>query len=388
MHDANAAVTALDAMRSTPETGILQPEGQPPVATNPLVLIFIGPQGLRAGWSLCIFVSLFFGLASLINWLVRLSHVVPKRAPGSTAAMEPLGSIVTECSGVLMILLASWIMAKIERRRIADYNLAGPGPMARFGNGLVVGFLALSVLVFALNLGGWIHFSGLALSGTQILKYAAAWAVAFLMVGCFEEGLARCYLLYTLARGLNFWWALGLVVVLCGVATLNPKASGLWGAYLIALLGLAPCLLLELKKAPSSGFWCATWVTSVMFGAGHTANPGENWIGIFSAAGIGVVFCASVRLTGSVWWAVGCHAAWDWGQSYFYGTPDSGFLAKGHLLNSTMTGNTLWSGGADGPEGSVLVIPTMLLILLALIVMYGRKRAEAAPVIAAEQAAG
>jgi hypothetical protein len=107
-------------------------------------------------------------------------------------------------------------------------------------------------------------------------------------------------------------------------------------------------------------------------------------VGIFSAAGIGFVFCASVKLTGSAWWAIGAHAAWDWGQSFFYGTPDSGMLAQGHLLNSTSTGTLLWTGGADGPEGSVLVIPTMVVILLALLVQYGRKRQVDAPALAAE----
>jgi hypothetical protein len=155
---------------------------------------------------------------------------------------------------------------------------------------------------------------------------------------------------------------------------LNPKANGVWGAYAIALLGLVPCGLLHVLKAPSAGFWNAAWVTSVMFGGGHTSNGGENWVGIFAAAGIGLVFCASVRLTGSAWWAIGCHASWDWGESYFYGTQDSGMIARGHLLTTTQAGNALWNGGADGPEGSLLIIPLMLLLLLVLLVQYGRER--------------
>ena len=139
----------------------------------------------------------------------------------------------------------------------------------------------------------------------------------------------RCYLQYTLTRGINFWWAAGLDrpdVRIC--YSYGPKGNGAWGVYVIALLGLVPCLLLHLNKAPSSGFWQAAWFTSTLFGFGHTGNNGENWIGIFAAAFIGFVFCVSVWLTGSAWWAIGCHASWDWAETYFYGTADSGLVAS------------------------------------------------------------
>jgi uncharacterized protein len=34
-----------------------------------------------------------------------------------------------------------------------------------------------------------------------------------------------------------------------------------------------------------------------------------------SVVGFGLLFCLSLRRTGSLWWAVGFHAAWDWGQT-------------------------------------------------------------------------
>jgi membrane protease YdiL (CAAX protease family) len=121
-------------------------------------------------------------------------------------------------------------------------------------------------------------------------------------------------------------------------------------------------------------FWQAAWVTSTLFGFSHTFNGGENWIGIFAAALVGFVFCVSVYVTGSAWWAIGCHAAWDWAETYFYGTADSGFVAPGHLLSATPAGNAFWSGGTDGPEGSILVIAVLLLLLAALLAIYGRKK--------------
>jgi membrane protease YdiL (CAAX protease family) len=132
-------------------------------------------------------------------------------------------------------------------------------------------------------------------------------------------------------------------------------------------------LLLHLKKASSSGFWQAAWLTSTLFGAAHTSNNGEAWVGIFAAGFIGFVFCVSVWLTGSAWWAIGCHAAWDWAETYFYGTADSGFVAPGHLFSTSPAGNPLWSGGTVGPEGSLLIIPVVLLILVWLVIFYRRR---------------
>ena len=63
----------------------------------------------------------------------------------------------------------------------------------------------------ALAWGGWLHFGPVALSGAEIFGFGALWAAAFLLVGCFEEGTFRCYLQFTLTRGINFWWALGIV---------------------------------------------------------------------------------------------------------------------------------------------------------------------------------
>jgi len=151
-----------------------------------------------------------------------------------------------------------------------------------------------------------------------------------------------------------------------------------WGVYAAILIGLIPCFILHQKAAPRSGFWCAAWVTSAYFGYMHVSNPGETGIGIFAAAFIGFVFCVSVRVTGSAWWAIGCHAGWDWAETYFYGTADSGLTPQGCYLTSTPAGNPLWSGGAVGPEGSLLVLGAIL-FLLALVLVYSRLSARGLP---------
>ncbi len=342
----------------------------------------IGSQGLRAGWSVALFAILLGLIGSAAGFIFASLHLIDfgKKEP-FTASMV----FSEEAISFLALAGAAALVALIERRRggLLAYNLTGPRRLLHFVSGLVAGFATLSALVGALAWGGWLHFGSIALSGAQIFSFGALWGCAFLLVGCVEEGTFRCYLQFTLTRGINFWWALGIEILLCLSFLLRVKGNGAWGVYLLALLGLIPCLLLHLKKREGAGFWQAAWVTSTLFGYVHTGNGGENWIGIFAAGFIGFVFCVSVWVTGSAWWAIGCHASWDWAETYFYGTADSGMQARGHLLSTTPAGNTLWSGGANGPEGSLLVLGVVLLLLAALLVIYGRKKASALAVPAA-----
>jgi uncharacterized protein len=337
--------------------------------------VFIGSQGLRAGWSVLLFLVFAAILVYATGWAASLFlHKVLHARPNN---FTPVTGMIRELVGVLSILGAGALVALIEGRSILCYNLTGPRRLVHFVGGLAAGFAALSALIGTLAWGGWLNFGAIALSGTQIFGFAALWGATFLLVGFFEEGTFRCYLQFTLTRGINFWWALGTVGVVCGWLAFAVKGNGAWGVYAIALLGLLPCLLLQLKKVEGSGFWQAAWVTSTLFGFIHVSNNGENFIGIFAAAAIGFVFCVSVRVTGSAWWAIGCHAAWDWGETYFYGAADSGLQAQGHYLTTAPVGNALWSGGTDGPEGSLLVLGIILLLLAALLVIYSRKSSTA-----------
>jgi len=359
-----------------------QPDG-PEAPYKDLRWVFIGPNGLRSGWSVLVFIALLIGFMTALAFLFSSLHLIAR------GAFTPKSAIFGELFQLVALLAATAIVALMERRSILEYNLRDSRRIVHFLSGLVIGFLALSTLVGGLAAGHWLHFGPATLSGSAIVKYAIIWGAVFLMVGLFEEGTMRCYLQYTFTRGLNFWWAFGIIACVCALLVLRTRGNGVWGVYILALLGLVPCLLLHLNKAPSSGFWQAAWLTSTLFGALHTGNNGEAWIGIFAAGFIGFVFCVSVWLTGSAWWAIGCHAAWDWAETYFYGTADSGFVAPGHLFSTSPAGNPLWSGGSVGPEGSLLIIPVVLLILVCLVIFYRRPQTVAIePARTAEELAG
>jgi CAAX protease family protein len=372
--------------------------------------VFIGPHGLRVGWAIFLFAALYYFFREIIGTLfyaASLIHDTPADSPGAVLTAEFVPFIALICAALIVALIPGpsidrSIDPNIDQspaqspdpnvglniaRRILSYNLTGPHRVRHFLSGLAAGFAALSLLVAALAAGGWLHLRPAAFAPAQALLNGALWAIAFLLVAGVEEGLFRCYSLSTLTRGINFWWALAAQIAICLYLAITGGGNGAWGVYLAAAIGFFPCLLLNQRAAPRRGaFWQAAWATSTFFGFYHTSNGGENWIGVFAAAFIGFVFCVSVRVTGSAWWAVGCHAAWDWAETFFYGAADSGFQGQGHFLSANSTGNPLWSGGADGPEGSLLVLGVILLLLLFLVAFYARTKSESQ--VAVEQLVG
>ncbi len=302
---------------------ILQAEASPLATPQPpkrgVHWIFFGAEGLRAGWGVLLFVLLFLGFGFLTAQVLR--HLLPH---SHRSAVLPLRlAFISETAQMVPLLLATAIMALIESRSLLAYGYQGPARAVRFISGLVWGFVALSALVLVLWKARLLAFDGVQLHGPAIWKYALGWGLLFLVVGVFEESTLRGYLQFTLTRGIGFWW----------------------GALLL----------------------------SSLFGFSHGTNPGETPVGLFTAAAVGLVFCLSLWYTGSLWWAVGCHAGWDWAESYLYGTSDSGMVARGHLLGEHPTGQLLWSGGTTGPEGSLLALVLIAVMALLMWLWWGRR---------------
>lgn len=330
--------------------------------------VLFGAHGFRVGWPVAVGVLLAYFLDVVLESIAW--------ATGSTSLHLPMDkfgapqSILEELASLVSLVIAVFIASRMDGRRLPDYFIRDRSSFRHAFAGVAAGLVALSLLVGMLCAGGWLHLSYAGLDAGQSLRFAALWAFGFLLVGLTEEGLFRCFLLGTLERGMNFWWAAATVAGIAGCILANHDSHGAGGVYVVIALGVTPCLWIHQRKLASSQFWQTAWATSAAFGFVHTFNNGETPVGIFCTALIGFTFCVSIRVTGSAWWAIGFHAAWDWAQTYFYGTADSGLVPEGHLLSSTTSGSLLWNGGKAGPEGSVLAIPLTLVILAALVI-YG-----------------
>jgi uncharacterized protein len=199
---------------------------------------------------------------------------------------------------------------------------------------------------------------------------APAWPVPR-AVGGVDRGRA---LLAGLPAGLGAMAAIELAPVLLGAARLAPAPRGpalAWGAAwaLTALLvaaaqeGWLRGWLLA-RTAERWGFRRAALATSGLFvllhaGAGILVLP----LGgvVLGGAGLflfGLTAAASVRRTGSIAWAVGAHAGWDYVQGFVLGAPAYGAPpGAGSLLLVQPRGGWAWlAGAAFGPEASPLAI--------------------------------
>ena len=310
--------------------------------TSPHDGILFGRFGLRAVWGIAIFIVLFFILsaAARISALAATgrvrqtiaqhkAHSADRRTEAHTSQTIMVDdTIIGEGLGLLGVALAAGVLSFLERRRIATYGI-GRARLLDLLTGTFWGLISLSLLVGVLRAGHLLVFDSRILSGSDILTYGLLWLLAFLVVGLLEEYLARGYLQYTLTRG---------------------------------IFGLAERISPRYARAIS--FWIAAVIMSIAFGIGHLGNPGETFAGILAVFLVGITFSYALWRTGSLWWAIGFHMAWDWAQSFLYGVPDSGGLSTGRLFQTHPTGKPLLSGGPDGPEGSILVIPTLLLVML------------------------
>lgn len=327
MSEANCEKLAMSDLETNPqktassdENGASEPPLQFAAASQPSYgrTLFFGPDGLRAGWGLVLYLLQLLILLRLTNWLViDLVQFWPRTSPRIIELIAELASLVAA-------VVPALVMMRIEKRPWNCYGLPVRRSLGRrFFVGAAWGICSITVLIVALYGMRDFSFGRLALHGFRIAKYAAYWSVMFLLVGLFEEFCLRGYTQFTLTRGIGFW----------------PAALAL----------------------------------SAAFGLFHLGNEGEHWTGLLAAAWIGLFFCLTLRRTGSLWFAVGFHAAWDWGETFFYSVPDSGLVAPGHLLSSSLHGSPWLTGGTVGPEGSVLCFVVIALTWIVFDRVYPAK---------------
>jgi uncharacterized protein len=247
---------------------------------------------------------------------------------GPILQTEPRVVFLEDFAGFVVVYLAALLLARIERRPVATYGLPMANPaLRRFLQGCALGFVEVSSLMGLIALFGGYAFGDLAIHGSDIVRWSLAWAVIFIFVGLFEEFAFRGYTLYALAE--------------------------------------------------SIGFWPAAILFAACFGFVHSFNPGEGLAGELGVAAIALIFAFTLRRTGTLWLAVGWHAAFDFGETFVFSVPDSGAVFPGHLANSTLHGPVWLTGGNAGPEASVFSFVAMAALTLAFHFLFPYRPATA-----------
>jgi uncharacterized protein len=218
---------------------------------------------------------------------------------------SPQVIFLVEFLALLGAFFAAFVLSLLERRTFGEYGLRLQQNSARqFLQGAVFGVAEISAVLAALAALGCYRFGSLELHGKAIVSWALVWAAVFVLVGLYEEFAFRGYVQFTLAQAIGFW----------------PAAVAL----------------------------------SVLFGAVHWTNPGETPAGIIGVVLSALFWCFTLHRTGTLWFAVGMHASFDFGETFLFSVPDSGAIFPGHLSSATLVGPDWLTGGSAGPEASIV----------------------------------
>lgn len=284
-----------------------------------LASLFIDPSGrLRAIWRTVSFIPLFlvfFLLFSLVVALAVGTEQFEQRLE-FTLAVGGLGS-------VLAALLAALLLLRLLDRR--DFRTLGlwfyPGWGRELGLGLAGGVFLISLLVG----GQWV------VDSVEFVGFAA------------DSSLLLCGLLWN-------------------VLVLFPAAAG----EELVFRGYPFQRLVE-----SVGAYRATTAFAVLFGIAHLANPSPTVLSTLNTSLVGVLLALCYLKTGGLWLPIGLHFAWNYALGFLYSLPVSGIRLERIFWRTEVSGPVWLSGGAYGPEGSILCSAIVLLAILALLRLPG-----------------
>jgi hypothetical protein len=111
----------------------------------------------------------------------------------------------------------------------------------------------------------------------------------------------------------------------------------------------------------------AAWVGSaVIFSVAHLTNNGVHWITVISVTLAGLMWASVFIVSRNIWVAAAHHCCWN-ATIFLTGLPLSGEDWRPQALFETVShGSVLWTGGAFGPEDSLVNIFVSLAICAAL----------------------
>lgn len=273
---------------------------------------FIGPDGkLRPFWRAVIFFCVARGVLEFV-W----DRVEPLefRWLGVSQDLTAAAIALEEFEILLIALFFTAIFARYEGRRVDSYGM----PVSRaFSSqtfeGAAAGVIVAGAVALGMILLGGMHVHGLA-NGARVTAISAlAWLGANICIGISEEFWFRGYFQQTLWK--------------------------------------------------SIGFWPASIVIALIFtGEHYFFKQGENIWDVITLMSFSLLVSYSLLRTGTLWFGVGLHIAFDYMQLFVIGTPNGSQVPVGRLLEVTFTGPAWLTGGVLGTEASFLMYPLFVLL--------------------------
>ena len=182
--------------------------------------IFVGPSGMRSGWSLALYLGMFALILVVGGWWAEALHFG-----------ELWSQMFSELGVLVAAVIPALVMARIEGGRGVPMACRCARRFQKCSGWERSGdFSAITLLLEILHGLHAFDFGHVVLHGARIVKFAIFWGVVFLLVGFVEEFLLRGYTQFTLARGIGFWPAAALLSTAFGASHLKNPAEAWTGA--------------------------------------------------------------------------------------------------------------------------------------------------------------
>lgn len=116
------------------------------------------------------------------------------------------------------------------------------------------------------------------------------------------------------------------------------------------------------------GTGAALIASAAIFGGLHALNPGATWL---STVGIaleaGLLLGVAYAMTRNLWLPIGIHIGWNFTEGGVFGAAVSGLPEREGIVHMPLNGPDWVTGGAFGPEASVVTVGVCLVVTAVLL---------------------
>ena len=231
----------------------------------------------------------------------------------------------------------------------------------------------LAFIGYALTISGFEVANYFDHPGMTIVAAAVILGLYALLVRLFEQHWARDLSLKKLIPHTLLGLLVGCIYMVLVVSTITASGSATvsWkgfsgeSQFTVAMLFLAVAVGEEMICRgvifrwidERWNTWAALLVSALLFGLGHIGNEGATWWSSLAIAiEAGLLLGAAYKWSGTLWVPIGIHWAWNYVQGNVFGLAVSGTDAGNSILTTTVDGPDIITGGAFGPEASIIAV--------------------------------